>query len=252
MTRDSSGSDKKALVDKMKEIADRLEEAVGQSVEDPTVKGELISAPIEKVHARIDEARIRVFKSLLDSSRSINRGLLERACNADPEMAAARNPPPIRSRSKSFDAVCCALEQIRLDRVRGDGAAEWLAAKSDGLIDKKIAKSVLSLAKPGYQRNRGKHGQDSVRRKDLALKVLDSHPAWVKYRELNGFCSKPFAALLLAAEYALENPEARNKYMPKGLEEFLENLGFYKNEVDGYSSLIRDEGATAARVSWGY
>lgn len=236
----------------MKEMADRLEEAVGQSVEDPAVKGELISAPLEKVRARMDEARIRVFKALLHSSRSINRGLLERACSADPEMAAARNPPPIRSRSKSFDAVCCALEQIRLDRLRGDEAAEWLAAKSDGLIDKKIAKSVLSLAKPGYQRNRGRHGKNSFSRKDLALRVLDSHPAWAKFRKLEGFCSNSFAALLLAAEYDLEDAEARSKYMPNGLEEFLENLGFYKNEVDGYSSLIRDEGATAARVSWGY
>ena len=254
MTRDSSGSDEKALVDKMKEMADRLEQAVGQSVEDPAVKGEMISAPLEKVRARMDEARIRVFKSLLDSSRSINRDLLERACNAEPEMAAARNPPPIRSRSKSFDAVCCALEQIRLDRLRGDEAAEWLAAKSDGLIDKKIAKSVLSLAKPGYQRNRGKYRKDVADRKDLALRALDGHPAWGIYRELikQGFCSDAFGALLLAAEYELENVEVRNAWMPNGLDEFLLGLGFYENEVKGYSSLIRDKGAKAARNDWGY
>lgn len=254
MTRDSSGSDKKTLVDEMKELADRLEEAVGQSVETSAVKGELISASIEEVRARVDEARIRVFKSLLESSRSINRGLLERACNADPEMAAARNPPPIRSRSKSFDAACCALEQIRCNRLRGDGAVEWLKAKADGLIDQKIAKSVLSLAKPGYQRNRGKHGKDSARRKDLDLKALDGHPAWGKYRELikQGFCSDAFAALLLAAEYELENVEVRNTWMPNGLDQFLRCLGFYENEVKGYSSLIRDKGAKAARNDWGY
>ena len=251
MTRDS-GSDKKTFFEEMKEVADRLEESVGEFEVKSAVKGKLVSVAIKKIRARMDKGQKRVLQSLFNSSRSISRGLLERACDSDPEMAAARYPPPIRSRSKSIDAVCCALEQIRLNRLQGERAAEWLAAKSDGLIDKKIAKSVLSLAKPGYQRNRGKHGKDSLRRKDLALKVLESHPAWVKYCKLEGFCSEPFAALLLAAEYDLEDAESRNRYMPNGLKEFLEALGFYNNEVNGYSSLIRDEGSIAARHSWGY
>lgn len=252
MARDSSGSDKNTLSDEMTKIADRLQETVGQSVENSAVEGEPISASIDKVRARMDEGRLRVTQALLDSSSSINRGLLDRVCNSDPAMAAARNPPPIRSRSKSFDAVCCTLEQIRINRLQGDKAAEWLAAKSEGLIDKKIAKTVLSLANPGYHRNRGRHGKNSNERKDLALKVLESHPAWAKYRKLVGFCSKSFAALLLAAEYELEDTEARNRYMPNGLEEFLDARGFYGNEVNGYSSLIRDEGSKAARNGWGY
>lgn len=255
MARDPLNNSDNEISDQLQEIANRLEESTAWAVErHGESKGESVRGSIAEVRAKIDEHQIRVLRSLLECSRSINHGLLETACNAAPDMAAARNPPPIRSRSKSFDAACCALEQIRCNRLRDDGAAEWLAEKAAGLIDQKIAKSVLSLAKPGYQRNRGKHGKESVKRKDLALKSLDSHTAWEKYKRLvvEGFCSNAFSALLLAAEYELEDIEARNRYMPDGLKEFLRGLGFYENEVDGYFSLIRDEGAKAARVGWGY
>lgn len=254
MARDSLDSDKKTFNDAVEDLVDRLQEAAGQPVENFAVEGEPISASIERVRARIGEHRIRVSQALLEGSTSIQRDLLERLCNADPEMAAARYPPPIRSRSKSFDAVCCALEQIRRGRLSDVKAAEWLSAKSGGLICQKIAKSVLSLAKPGYRRNGGKHRKDSPKYKGLALDVLDSHPAWLKYRKLieERFCSHPFAALLLASEYHLEDTEGRNRYMPNGLKEFLERLEFYEKEVNGYSSLIRDEGAIEARSGWGY
>lgn len=129
-----------------------------------------------------------------------------------------------------------------------------MVQKSSGLIDKKIAGVVLSLANPGYQRNRGKHRKDSFRRKDLKLEVLDSHRAWSKYRKLatEGFSSMAFSAILLAAEYELGGDKVRARRMPGGLVAFLNDLGFYAKEAKGYASLIRDEGALAARIGWGY
>lgn len=246
----------KSFDNQMKEVADRLEEALGQPLPDRSTEPEVRSSlEIAKVQMQIANRSAAVWRSLLEGLRGINQNLLDVASDSNPDWAVARYPPPMRSESNSLDAVCCALELIRRKLFRSDvAAAKWLASVADGLIDQKIAGSVLSLAKPGYQRNRGKHGKGSFRRRDLSLGVLDSHSAWAKYRELvvAGFCSEAFAAILLAAEYHLKDIETEPSVMPGGLEGFLDALGFYENEVAGYCSLIRDKGAKVARSAWGY
>lgn len=240
---------------KLKTLANTLEEFGGRPVEDCSGPPEPLNVALAKVEARMASARADMWRAIAQSGRAINQTLLEAACNADCELAVARNPPPVRSRSQSFDAVCCALEQIRCGRLpTNNEAAEWLAARAGSLIDKKIAGSVLSLARPEYQRNRGKHRKDSPKRQELKLEVLQGQPAWTKYQLLarEGFCSEAFAALLLAADYDLGEADLRSQNMQNGLEKFLEHLGFYDKEVAGYSALVRDEGAKAARMGWGY
>ena len=247
-------SSKTALSDQMKQVADRLEKLTGGPVE-PPVQGESVTLSIAKAEAQINETRASVYKALLQSSESMKKLVLERLFDSDPEMAAARYCPPIRSRSKSLDSICCALELMHRHRlVNRKAAAAWIVKKSGGLVDKKIAGVVLGLANPGYQRNQGKHRRDSPKYEELKLDALERHRAWAKYRKLatEGFSSMAFAAILLAAEYEHGDGEERNKYMARGVAAFLRELGFYQKEADGYSSLIRDEGAVAARIGWDY
>ena len=252
MKRNTSEPEKKSYGDVLRELADRLEESLLKPVDGTRSADRPAAKSIADIRVSITEHQLKVARSFNETYRSINRSLLDLTCRADPKMAAARNPPPVRSPSKSLDAVCCALEQIRVGNLDSAAAAEWVVEKANSLIDKKIAASVLTLASPGYQRNRGKYGKDSCNRRDFELDALDSHPAWADYCGLEEFCSRYFAAVLLAAKYELVDVRGRAEYMAQGLEEFLRRLGFYDNEVNGYSSLIRDEGAKAARVGWGY